>query len=150
MATRAHWLARAAALIVVVIAVLLWRGCRPAPDIAPADFIDDTVKLESPKLDLELVSVRGTAKQVSTDWVCQFRCLEKQGCRADVRVVIHYRSQGERRALKLTGRFNGANGDILWVGRGQRPPEAVGRIDKVVVDVVAPFDPAAPIPTLIQ
>ncbi len=137
-------------MIVVVLAALFWRGCRPAPDVAPGDFLDDTVKLESPELDLELVAVRGTAKPASTDWICQFRCLEKQGCRADVRVVIHYRSQGERRALKLAGRFNGGKGDILWVGRAQRPPEAVERIDKVVVDVVAPFDPAAPIPTLIQ
>lgn len=150
MTGRKPWLAGAVVLIVVVTAVLLWRGCGRDPNARPADFVGDTVELDSPDLDLELSSVFGTANPVSTDWVCRFVCRESRGCRADVEALIAYRSNGERRTIKITGRLNGAKGEIVWLGRGQRPPEVVDRVDRVDVKVVALFNPTAPIPTPMQ
>ena len=149
MERRIPWLV-GGAVLVVVLGLLAWRGCRQDYASTPADFTSDGVKLVSPDLDLALVSVAGVASDHLTDWSCRFECREKKGCRADVTAIVHYRSQGRKQTLKLVGRFDGGAGDVMWLGRAQRPPEIVDRVDRVVLEVVAPFDPAAPLPTPMQ
>jgi hypothetical protein len=148
MRGRTSWLIGAAALIAVAAAILLARGCRreapPAPTAAPADFVIEKARFESPELELELESVRGTVHPGYTDWACLLRCEERAGCRADVRLHIEYRSGGEPRSLTIGGRLDGARGQTLRVGRVQRPPVAVDRIERVRVEVLAPVVPVTP------
>ena len=149
MRGRALWLIGAAALIAVGAAILIARGCRreaaPAPAPAPAaDFVVEKARFESPELALELESVRGTVHTGYTDWACLLRCEERAGCRADVRLVIDYRSGGEPRSLTIGGRLDGAKSQTLRVGRVQRPAVAVDRIERVRVEVLAPVRPVTP------
>jgi hypothetical protein len=155
MARRALWLIGAAALVALAAAILLARGCRreeapPASAAPSADFVADQVKLESPELELELESVRGTVHPGYTDWACLLRCEERAGCRADVRLHISYRSGGERRSLTIGGRLDGARGQLLRIGRVQRPPVAVDRIERVRVELLEVVTPGAPRPTPMQ
>jgi hypothetical protein len=148
MANRTPWLAAAAAVIAIVVALLLWRGCRPAPPAGPpADFASETANLVSPDLDLEMVSVKGVAHPAYTDWACLLACRESRGCRADVKLEILYRSGGEKRSLIIGGRLEGDTGQTMRIGRVQRPATAVDRIDQVTVTVVAAVKPGAPRPT---
>jgi len=147
MASRAPWLAAAAAVIAVVAALLLWRGCRPEPAGPPADFASDAVRLVSPDLELEMVSVRGVAHPAYTDWSCLLACRESRGCRADVKLEIRYRSGSEKRSLIIGGRLEGDTGQTMRIGRVQRPATSVDRIDQVTVSVVAAVKPGAPRPT---
>ena len=148
MASRAPWMAAAAAVVAIVVALLLWRGCRPAPPAAPpADFASDAVKLVSPDLELEMVSVRGIANPTYTDWACLLTCRESRGCRADVKLEVFYRSGGEAHTLIIGGRLEGDTGQTMRIGRVQRPATAVDRIDQVTVTVVAAVKPGAPRPT---
>ena len=57
MDTRPRWLVVAAVAILIVV-VLLWRGCRDDGDrqpMVPADFVAESAELVSPDLDLELL-----------------------------------------------------------------------------------------------
>jgi hypothetical protein len=148
MRVRTAWLIGAAALIAVAAAILLARGCRrdeaAAPAAPPADFVVEKARFESPELELELESVRGTVHPGYTDWACLLRCEERARCRADVRLHIDYRSGGEPRSLTIGGRLDGERGQVLRIGRVQRPPVAVDRIERVRVQVVAPVAPVTP------
>ncbi len=148
MRSRTAWLIGAAALIAVAAAILLARGCRreaaPAATAPAADFVVEKARFESKDLRLELESVRGTVHPGYTDWACLLRCEERAGCRADVRLVIDYRSGGEPRSLTIGGRLDGAKGQTLRVGRVQRPAVAVDRIERVRVEVLAPVRPVTP------
>lgn len=149
MSRRTWWLVGVGALVLIVMGVWLVSrttliGGPPAP---PADFADDTVDLQSPDLDLELVSVTGTVHPSYTEWVCQLVCRESSGCRGDVRAVIHYRSNGERRTLRLASQFRADEGEPLVFRRVQRPPVAVDRVERVVIEEVTPLRPAGPRPT---
>ena len=153
MTTRKQWLTVIAALAAVVAAVLLWRGCRPddvRPPTAAGDFALDGINFTSPDLDLELVSVRGTAHPGYTDWACLVECRELSGCRADVRVRLVYVAEGEKRTLTMSGRLDSARGETMRIGRVQRPPVVVNRVVEVNVEVAAAFIPGAPRPTPVQ
>lgn len=150
MPRRALWLAAAAVLVAVALAVLVARGCRPGPPGPPADFSEDGVRLVSPEIDLVLVSVRGTAHPSYTDWACLLECREARGCGADVKLVVEYRSAGEKQTLNIAGRLVGERGQTMRVGRAQRPAVAVDRIDRVTVEVVSEVKPTATQPTPVQ
>ena len=141
------------AVLVVVVLIVLWRGCRWDGDRSPAtpgDFAVDGITLTSPDLDLALLSVRTTASPGYTEWACLFECRERGGCRADVRMRILYRTGGRKNTLNLSGRLDAGRGETLRIGRVQRPPIEVERVDEVIVEVVAPYSPDAPRPTPIQ
>jgi hypothetical protein len=103
--------------------------------------------LESPDLDVELLELRVVPGVGSTDWSLRLQCRERAGCRADVSAVVHYRSAGEPRTVEIVRRLNGDRDQILWLHRAQRPPVVVERVERVVIEVLSPFDPAAPMPT---
>ena len=151
MSSRKVWLAASAVLAVVVVA-LVWRGCRWDDARSGTDdaFSADGIRLTSPDLDLGLLEVRATERQGFTDWACLVECRERGGCRADVRVRIEYRAGGERRSLSMSGRIDTANGETSRIGRVQRPPVEVDRIDEVIVEVAAPYTPGGPRPTPVQ
>lgn len=147
MAKPVPWLI-AAAVVAVAAGLLLWRGCRhepPPPSAVPAaDFVDESARLVSPDLELELVAVRGLVHPAYTDWACLLICRERRGCRADVKLEIRYRSGGEERTLAIAGRLEGERGETMRIGRAQRPPVAVDRVEQVTVTSVVPVTPAVP------
>jgi hypothetical protein len=149
----------AAWLIAVVVAVLPWCGCRqeapppaepPAASGPPAGFVDESTRLVSPDLELELVSVRGIVHPGYTDWACLLECRERGGCRADVKLEIRYRSGNEPRTLSIAGRLEGEQGQTMRIGRVQRPPVAVDRVELVTVAAVVAVVAGAPRPTPMQ
>jgi hypothetical protein len=145
MPRRTFVLLLAAALAAALAAVLLWRGCRhEVPSGPPADFVADSVTLISPDLELRLVSVRGLVHPAYTDWVCLLECRERRGCRADVKLQVEYRSSGEKLSLTIGGRLDGELGETLRLGRVQRPPVAVDRVELVTVTSVVPVTPVVP------
>jgi hypothetical protein len=148
MTNGSRWLAGAAALMVIAVSVILAvRSCPSARPPPPADFRVEAPTLESPDMDLELVLVQGVSNPRSTSWSCRFLCRERDGCRAEIRATIEYRSGGDSRSLTLTKRLYVDRDKSFWLGREQRPPVVVDRVERVIVEVVTPYDPAAPMPT---
>ena len=146
MAGKSRILTVAVLLIVaVVVAVGLfywWSSNQPPPLPEPQqvnvpDAIPvDEVAVESPDLDVELRAMRGIVKPGYTDWMCLLECREREGCRADVQIKIEYRSLGKPRQLTLGGRLAGEGGEIMRLGRVQRPPVEVDGIDRVTINVL--------------
>ena len=106
--------------------------CAELPDA----FTVDDVPVESPDLELHLVGMRGTVHPGYTDWACLLECRERGGCHATVEVRVEYRSDGVPNRLVIGGRIDGEAGEIMRVGRAQRPPVAVDGIDSVDVTVL--------------
>jgi len=150
MPTRVRWMAVLAVVVVtILVAVLLWRGFRPAP--APPEipnFSQDKVTAASPDLAVSEALVRGTVHPGYTGWVCLLECLEPEGCRADLRVVIDYRSRGEAQRLMIDGRVDVDMGETMRIGRVQRPPVEVDGVDKVTVEVRRSNRGSGPEPTV--
>jgi hypothetical protein len=80
--------------------------------------------------------MRGTVHPDYTDWACLLECRERGGCHATVEVRVAYRSSGEPSRLVIGGRIDGEAGEIMRIGRAQRPPVAVDGIDSVEVTVL--------------
>ena len=152
MPTRARWMVVVAAVVVtILVAVFLWRGSQPAP--APPEipsFSGDEVTAISPDLAVSEALVRGTVHPGYTDWVCLVECLEPEGCRADLRVVVDYRSGGEAQRLMIDGRVDAEMGETMRIGRVQRPPVEVDGIDKVTIEVLKSIREGGPEPTPIR
>jgi hypothetical protein len=137
-----------AILLVVAVAAALgfylwrqWAADRPLPPPQPPvelpdSFTIDDVAVQSPDLDLHLVGMRGTVHPDYTDWACLLECRERGGCHATVEVRVAYRSSGEPSRLVIGGRIDGEAGEIMRIGRAQRPPVAVDGIDSVEVTVL--------------
>jgi hypothetical protein len=146
MAGYSRILAVAVLLIVAVVAAvglyLLWGRNQPPPlperqQVNVPDAIPvDEVTVESPDLDVELRAMRGIVKPGYTDWMCLLECREREGCRADVQITVEYRSLGKPRQLTLGGRLAGEGGEIMRLGRVQRPPVEVDGIDRVTINVL--------------
>ena len=133
-----------AVVLAVVVGFYLWRqwvATRPlpppqAPVEMPDAFSIDDVPLQSPQLALSLVGMRGTVYPEYTYWACLLECREREGCHATVEVRIESRSAGQPSRLVIGGRIDGKVGEIMRIGRAQRPPVAVDGIDSVNVTVL--------------
>ncbi len=143
---RSHWPAALALLTLIVLVVLLWRGCsgRPGGGEAAAG----GVRLESPDLELKLLEVKATPRGGYIDWACIFECAERGGCRADVELEVSYRvATAAERRLTMAGRMDADRGERMRIGRAQRPAVEGIRVESVTVRVRAPYRPDAPPPT---
>lgn len=121
-----------------------WDASRPLPPPqAPVEVPDsipiDNVPVSSPNLELNLIGMRGTVHPDYTDWACLLECREREGCDAVVEVRVEYRSNGVPQRLVIGGRLTGDVGEIMRLGRAQRPPVAVDGIDSVEVIVIQLF-----------
>lgn len=142
-----RWLLVASAVIVVAALFVLFRGCRWQSASPAADFSAQDVLVESPNLDVALVSVGGTAQTGYTDWACLLECRERRGCSAGVRMKIEYLSDGQAEAIFLSGTLHGEKGEVMRLGRAQRPATAVEKVEKITIEVVSAYRPDAPRPT---
>ena len=153
MSTRRFWLIAAAVVLVVAAIFLYWRGCRPAPpapEEVARDFLVDGVSVDSPDLAVGPATVRGIVHPAYTDWSCLLECRETDGCRAEVQLVVTYRSQGETRHLNLSGRLLAVSGETMRIARAQRPPTVVDTVEGVTLEIIAPLDTDSPPPTPIE
>ena len=150
-----------AALVVVVISVVaglwLWRGERistapsqPHQMSTAESFRFEKARLVSPDLEVQLTEIFGTVHKDYTDWACILECRNPDGCQADVQLVVDYRSSGEEKKLILGGRLDADSGQIMRIGRAQRPPVAVDSIDRVTLTVIEPHRSGSPRPTEIE
>ena len=144
------WLAVSVAVAVLAACVLMWRGCVPADRFDRGASSVDGVELASPDLEVELLSARGTVHPGYTEWACVFECREQAGCHADVELEVTYLSAGAERVIRMAGRLDAARGETMRIGRAQRPPSPVDRVEKVHLRVAAIFVPGGPRPTPIQ
>jgi len=147
---RVVWLVFAAAVVAAVILVLASRSCRPdhsSLSSTPADFDIDSVTVQSPDLAVELVSVRGAVHPGYIDWACLLTCSEPDGCHGEVELEVAFQSLGEDRTLRLAGRIDAADGEIMRIGRAQRPPVPVDGVNLVTLHLVSSYRPGAPTPT---
>lgn len=159
MASRRVFLAVGVVACVALIAVglWLWRG-RSAPKPLPEpqqvtvpDAIPvEEVALASPDLEVALVGMSGTVHPDYTDWACLLECREREGCNADVQLTVDYRSGGEVKRLILGGRLAGGPGEVMRIGRVQRPPVEVDAIERVSMAVLDVRRSDAPRPTEIE
>ena len=136
---------------VAAVALYLWRRGSERPplperqEVTVPDAIPvEEVAVQSPELDVELVAMRGNVHPGYTDWSCILECREREGCRADVEVKIEFRSEGEQRRLTIGGRLAGEPGELMRVGRVQRPPVSVDSIDRVTIEVLDVFSADSP------
>jgi len=127
----------------VAVGLYFWQGRNEPPPLpeptqvhVPDAIPVEEVAVESPDLDVELRAMRGTVNPGFTDWMCLLECRQRDGCRADVQVKVEYRSLGEPRQLIIGGRLDGAGGEIMRLGRVQRPPVEVDHIDRVTINVL--------------
>ena len=130
--------------------VLLLRECRARPEVTPeaiGDFEIGRALLDSPEIDIALVSVRGTDQTGYTDWAFVFECRETEGCHAELRLEVEYESVGKKSRLGLQGVVDVNLGETMRIARIQRPAVVIDRIDRVTVAVVAPYDPPKSAPT---
>jgi hypothetical protein len=143
-------LAIAALLVVALVVVVALRASRrsPGPAASPAaSFSTASVPVESPDLALEVVEVRGDLHEGYMDWVCLVRCKAPEGCRADLRATVFYRSGGASERITLSGPVDVPVGARARLSSVQRPPHRVDGVDKVAVRVVRRFTAGDPVPT---
>jgi len=129
--------------VVAAVGLYVWRGRNQPPPLPEPQQVQvpdaipvDDVAVQSPDLDVELRAMRGTVREGYTDWMCLLECRQREGCRADVEVKVDYRSLGEPRRLTLGGHLGGEGGEIMRLGRVQRPPVEVDGIDRVTINVL--------------
>ena len=154
MARRDRWLVVAMMVAAVIAAVFLsWRGCRPAPADAPLvrrSFAVDGVPVDSPNLEVGPVVVRVTSYRGYTDWACLLECLEPEGCRAEVRLVVDYIAGGAEGRVVIVGSIDAEPGETMRIGRVQRPPVAeFDRVDRLALEVLRITGSDAPTPLVI-
>ena len=143
------------AIIVVslLVAVFFLRGRRNAPEVTPraiGDFDAESVVLQSPELDLALLSVRGTDHADYTDWAFVFECREPRGCRAELQLEVDFVSGGENRRLGIKGVVDADRGETMRIARIQRPAVAIASIEKVTIAVEASHSAPTVLPTPMQ
>ncbi len=149
--------ATVAVAIIVVVGLWLWQSdsAPPAPSglpqaAVPEDFRYEEARLVSPDLKVKLTEIFGTVHNDYTDWACILECRDQDGCHADAQMVVEYRSAGEKKTLILGGRLDADSGQMMRIGRAQRPPVAVDSIDRVTLTVIEPRRSDSPRPTEIE
>lgn len=152
MFRRYRWLllVLAVALVAAVVTVVVRRGLRPEPIIDPVSeeaHSASSVPVDSPDLRINVATVKWTNHPGYTDWTCLVECRERDGCHAEVQLVVDYISSGRQQRLTLGGRLDSAYGETVRIGRAQRPSVAVDRVEQVTVQVLAAFHRDAPTPT---
>jgi len=154
MADRTRWLMVAIVAAAIVAAFLTWRGCRPAPVDAPLvsqSFTIDGVPVDSPDLEVGPAEVRATSYRGYTDWACLLECREPEGCRAEVRLVFDWFGDGADGRVVIAGTVDAAPGEMMRIGRADRPPVVgLDRVDRLALDVTRFNRADAPTPFIID
>jgi hypothetical protein len=130
-----------------VLALLMWRAQRGGGDTGtPANFSQDGVAVEARDLDVEVLQVAGEVVGQQTRWRCRLVCRESEGCHAQLRIQIHYRSGSEGHELSFVDTVSVASGEEMVVVGFQRPPRVVDEVERVDLFVEQRLEPDQPTP----
>jgi hypothetical protein len=114
-------------------------------------FAVDSVPVDSPDLEVGPAVVRATSYRGYTDWACLLECLEPEGCRAEVRLVLDWVGEGAGGRMIVTGAVDAEPGETMRIGRVQRPPVAgFDRVDRLALEVTRLIRADAPTPFIID
>jgi hypothetical protein len=150
MSNRATWIVALVSVALVAIGLVAWRTWDPSKT-APA--LDggipglERVRFESPDMSVDLADLKVTFNPDYTEWVCLVVCRERGGCRGDVRLEIEYLSQEDERKINIAGRFAADRGETMRIGRVQRPPQEISRIERMTLVVEGVLPPVDVVPT---
>jgi hypothetical protein len=150
MFRRYRWLLLTVVVVAVAVVLVVWRGRRLEPRAVPAaqtTFTVNDVPVQSPGLKVDVGTVRWTYHPDYTDWACLIQCRERDGCHAEVQLVLEYVASGKQQRLTLSDRLDAGYGETVRVGRAQRPSVVVERVEGVTVEVLAAYHRGAPTPT---
>jgi len=154
MEGRTRWLVVAIVAAAIAAAFVTWRGCRPAPADEPVvrrSFAVDSVPVDSPDLEVGPAVVRATSYRGYTDWACLLECLEPEGCRAEVRLVLDWVGEGAGGRMVVAGSVDAEQGETMRIGRVQRPPIAgFDRVDRLALEVTRLLRDDSPTPFIID
>lgn len=132
-----------------VVASLAGVGCRRSSPRggAAASFEASEVATDSPGIAVEVSSVRGVLHEGYMEWACALRCQEPEGCSAELRLTVHYTSDGSPESIIFSGPIDVPVGARARIGGVQRAPRRVDRVDRVEVAVERRITPGEPVPT---
>jgi hypothetical protein len=135
-------------VVTVVVAAALWqRRSKPAGPAEPEAFSHTADAVDSPDLRLEVEEVTGRLHADAVAWSCRLICREPAGCRAELRVTVHYLSDGGPEQVLLFGEFDGPEGSSGSVAGVQRPPVEVAGVERVEIAVIRLIRDSDPSPT---
>jgi len=138
----------AVAAVVVVVGVSLWKCGSVEPVVEPVEsFSFEGPTTSSRDLPLVTDTIRGTYRDGYMDWACLMKCRKPDGCHADLRLTIHYLSNGATEEIIFHGTMDVPVGARARFGGVQRPAKRVERIERVEVEVLRTFNPGDPVPT---
>jgi hypothetical protein len=129
-----------------VLALLMWRAQRDDGDPTPTSFSQDGVAVHTRDLDVEVLQVAGEVVGRQTRWRCRLRCRQSEGCRARLRIQIHYRSGSASYELSFVDTVNAESGDEMTVIGFQRPSREVDVVERVELFVEQRLQPDQPTP----
>ena len=150
MSNRTTWIVAIVSVVLVALGLVAWRTWGPSQGSSGSGGKNISVAgvvFESREIAVDLVDLKATNNPDYTEWACFFICREKDGCRADVRLEIIYRAQGEERKINIAGRFDSDRGEKMRVGRVQRPPLEISRIEELTVIVEGELPQVEVVPT---
>jgi hypothetical protein len=135
--------------LLVALALVLWRALASRRHVPPpTSFHSEQVVIVSPELALEVVRVLGDTAPGHMRWRCVLRCREAEGCHAQLRVTVHYRSGTESSTITFADIVSVARGEEAVVGGLQRPPRPVDGVDRVEVVVEQRLGAEQPTPVI--
>jgi hypothetical protein len=138
----------AVVVLVALVAALLYKCGAGTPTAeSPASFSFENLSASSPGLPVAVDVVRGTLRDGYLDWACLLRCRRPEGCHADLRLTVRYRSGGDEAEIVFHGTMDVAEGSRARFGGVQRPARRVEGITGVEVEVLRTFEPGDPVPT---
>jgi len=136
-----------AATIVVVIA-LIWLLVSKTGGPPPVEsFTMENVPVDSPRLEVAVDQVRGELRNGYMEWACLVKCLEPDGCHAELVLTAFYLSSGEDQQIVFAGTIDVPSGSRARLGGVQRPPRRVDSVERVEVTVDRLFQAGDPEPT---
>jgi hypothetical protein len=77
-------------------------------------------------------------------------CQEKDGCHAEIQLVLDYVASGRSQRLTLGGRIDAEFGQTVRIGRAHRSSDVVERVDGVRIEVLSVSRKGDPTPTPIE
>jgi len=114
-------------------------------------FAVDSVPVDSPDLEVGPAVVQATSFRGYTDWACLLECLEPEGCRAEVRLVLDWVGEEGGGRMIVTGAVDAEPGETMRIGRVQRPPVAgFDRVERLALEVTRLVRADAPTPFIID
>jgi len=139
--------------VVAVVVVVVWFVSGPEPMTTtprperdePVRFSHDELTVESAELEVGTASVRGAIHPGYISWLVIVGCAEPEGCAGEFSVTIEYHTGTESRRIEVENRCDVPVGAEMRFEGLQDPSTPVGRIDKLILEVLERRPPGVPV-----